>query len=96
MNGFLLAAGPPFRRGSIRGARAVDLAPTVLHLLGAPVARDAEGVVLTDLLDPQWSAAHPVRYVATWGTRADSDSGVIATQADERIREELRALGYLK
>jgi predicted AlkP superfamily phosphohydrolase/phosphomutase len=96
MNGLLIAAGPPFRKGRIYGARAVDLAPTVMHVLGAPVARDVEGVVLADLLDPGWSARYPVRYVATWGTRADADSGVIATQADERIREELRALGYLK
>jgi predicted AlkP superfamily phosphohydrolase/phosphomutase len=96
MDGFLLAAGPPFRRGRIEGARAIDLAPTVLHLLGAPAARDQEGVVLTDLLDPGWSAAHPVRYVATYGARAETEEGAIATQADERIREELRALGYIR
>ena len=53
MNGLLVAAGPPYLAGErVDGSRVVDLAPTVLHLLGAPVGRDMEGVVLTDLLDP--------------------------------------------
>ena len=95
MDGFLLAAGPPFRHGEIRGARAVDLAPTLACLLGVPAAKDQEGVVLVDLLDPAWLAAHPVRYVSSWGTREET-AGAIATEADERIREELRALGYIK
>jgi predicted AlkP superfamily phosphohydrolase/phosphomutase len=96
MNGFLAAAGPPFRRGRTAGARAVDLAPTVMHLLGGPAARDAEGIVRVDLLAREWREAHPVRYVESWGTREEPETGAIATQADERIREELRALGYLR
>jgi arylsulfatase A-like enzyme len=96
MNGFLAAAGLPFRRGVVTGARAVDLAPTVIHLLGGPAARDAEGVVLSELFDPEWNDAHPVRYVPTWGSREEVESGAIATEADARIREELEALGYLR
>ncbi len=96
MDGFLLAAGPPFARGRIEGARAVDLAPTIAHLLGVPAARDQEGVVLGGLLDPAWREAHPVRYVETWGEREETPGAAIATDADERIREELRALGYIR
>lgn len=96
MNGFLLAAGPPFRRGRVTGARAVDVAPTVLHLLGAPAALDTEGVVLVDLFDPVWRASHPLRYVASYGVRDEVEPSVIATEADARIREELQALGYLR
>ena len=97
MNGFLLAAGAPFREGErVEGARVVDIAPTVLHMLGAPVARDMEGIALTGLLREDWNREHPVRYVATYGQRESADREVIATDADERIREELRALGYLQ
>lgn len=96
MDGFLLAAGPPFRSGAEgRRVRAVDVAPTVLHLLGAPVAADLEGVVALNLLDPDWAKAHPVRYVGTWGTRK-VDGEAMPTIADERIREELQALGYIQ
>ncbi len=96
MNGFLLAVGPPFRPGAvISGARALDIAPTVLHLLGAPVARDMEGVVLIDALTDEWKKGRPIRYVESYGRR-DASSDVISTDADERILEELRALGYLR
>jgi predicted AlkP superfamily phosphohydrolase/phosphomutase len=97
MNGFLLAAGGPFRTGTVEGARAVDIGPTVLHLLGAPAPADAEGAVLTDLLRDDWNRAHPVRYVETYGDLAETGSeDVIASDADARIREELEALGYLR
>jgi predicted AlkP superfamily phosphohydrolase/phosphomutase len=98
MNGFLLAAGGPFRSGAvIEGARALDIAPTVLWALGVPVARDMEGVPLVDLFDPSWVEANPVRWVESYGLRdPGGEDEVIATEADERIREELRALGYLQ
>ncbi len=97
MNGFMLVAGPPFRRGvTYEGARALDITPTVLHLVGSPAARDMEGVVLEGLLDPEWAAAHPVRYVDSYGTREGIESTAIETGADDKIREELRALGYIQ
>ncbi len=97
MNGFLLAVGGPFRPGDrVEGARALDIAPTVLHLIGAPAGRDMEGSVLLDLFDPQWLNDHPVRYVESYGTRETTDAEAIETGADDRIREELKALGYIK
>lgn len=96
MNGILIAAGPPFPPGErIAGARAVDIAPTVLHLLGVPVARDMEGVVLEKLFTEAWWDSHPVRSVDSYGKR-EATQEVSPTAADERIREELRALGYIQ
>lgn len=97
MNGFLLAAGGPFAAGAdVTGARVVDLAPTVLWALGAPVAEDMEGVALGDLFTAEWRAANPLRSVETYGSRdLDHEGDAIPTAMDERIREELRALGYL-
>jgi predicted AlkP superfamily phosphohydrolase/phosphomutase len=96
MNGVLIAAGPPFPPGErIMGARAVDIAPTVLHLLGVPVARDMEGVVLEKLFTKSWWESHPLRSVDSYGKR-ESTQEVSPTAADERIREELRALGYIQ
>jgi predicted AlkP superfamily phosphohydrolase/phosphomutase len=97
MDGLLLGAGPPFRRGEkLKGARAVDIAPTVLHLLGAPAAQDMEGVVLERMLDPAWAAGHPVRLVRSYGPHETGEPDAISTEADERIRDELRALGYIQ
>ncbi len=53
MEGILIAAGSPFRQGaSPYQADLLDIAPTVLHLLGVPVPADMDGHILTELLDP--------------------------------------------
>ncbi len=52
--GFLIAAGPGVRRrsGAIDGSL-VDLAPTILHLLGCPIPDDMDGEPMLDLLAPE-------------------------------------------
>ena len=58
MEGILIAAGPAFRAGaSPRQADLLDIAPTVLHLLGVPVPDDMDGRVLTELLEPSLARA---------------------------------------
>ncbi|NNE43840.1 MAG: hypothetical protein HKN12_06510, partial [Gemmatimonadetes bacterium] len=96
MNGFLLGVGAPFSAGRrTPGLRAVDVTPTVLYLLGAPAARDMEGVIATEVLDPEWVGRHPVRYVESYGVRDLPAGGAISTEADDLIRRELEALGYI-
>jgi predicted AlkP superfamily phosphohydrolase/phosphomutase len=54
MEGILIAAGPAFLPGSSPcQADLLDIAPTVLHLLGVPVPADMDGHILTELLDPR-------------------------------------------
>jgi hypothetical protein len=60
--GFLVAAGPSFRPGAtLDGAHVVDIAPTLLHLMGREIPADMDGHVLTALLEAQALAANPVR-----------------------------------
>jgi arylsulfatase A-like enzyme len=50
-DGFMIAGGPSIAEGArIDGARTVDFAPTVLHLLGQPVPADLDGRVLDEML----------------------------------------------
>ena len=60
-DGFLLAYGAPMRSGRARLGSIVDVAPTVLYLLGLPVARDMDGVARTDLFKPAFTATAPDR-----------------------------------
>ena len=59
---FLVAAGPRIREGTtVEGGHIVDIAPTLLHLMGCPIPEDMDGSVLTGLLEPAELAEHPVR-----------------------------------
>jgi len=65
-DGFLLAYGGPMRSGRARLGSIVDVAPTVLYLLGLPIARDMDGVARTDLFKPAFTATRPIAFIPTY------------------------------
>jgi predicted AlkP superfamily phosphohydrolase/phosphomutase len=70
-DGLLLAVGDGIRAGgSLRAASVLDVTPTILYLMGLPVARDMEGRVLTEMIDDEFAHAHPVTYVPSYESLA--------------------------
>ncbi|MEO6006819.1 MAG: alkaline phosphatase family protein [Vicinamibacteraceae bacterium] len=65
-DGFLLAYGAPMRSGRARLGSIVDVAPTILYLLGLPVARDMDGLARTDLFKPAFTATRPIAFIPTY------------------------------
>jgi predicted AlkP superfamily phosphohydrolase/phosphomutase len=54
-DGILIAWGPPFRKGTkTEGARLIDMAPTILHLMGQSTPDDMDGRVLQELFEPDF------------------------------------------
>jgi predicted AlkP superfamily phosphohydrolase/phosphomutase len=75
-DGLLLAVGDGVRAGSaLRRASVLDVAPTILYLMGLPVARDMEGRVLTEMLDEQFARAHPVTFIPSYESLAVTPAG---------------------
>ncbi|HET7293100.1 MAG TPA: alkaline phosphatase family protein [Vicinamibacteria bacterium] len=66
-DGVVLAVGDGIRRGALleRGS-VLDLAPTLLYLMGLPVARDMEGRVWTEILDEEFLRQHPVSFIPSY------------------------------
>jgi predicted AlkP superfamily phosphohydrolase/phosphomutase len=98
--GILITAGRHLAKGVEKPAvRLVDIAPTVLTLLGMPVADDMDGRVVEELLTPEWRRARPKDTVPTYDTpewiaaraRTPLPSGV-----DADLMERLRGLGYIE
>jgi predicted AlkP superfamily phosphohydrolase/phosphomutase len=66
-DGFIAAIGNGIREGAdFRDASVLDITPTILYLLGLPVARDMEGRVATEVLDPSFTLEHPVIYIPSY------------------------------
>jgi hypothetical protein len=68
----------------------VDLAPTVLSVLGVPASREIVGRVRSDLLAPGTASGETV---ASWGRRRASSELSVDPKA---YVENLRSLGYLR
>ncbi|HET8948060.1 MAG TPA: tetratricopeptide repeat protein [Candidatus Polarisedimenticolia bacterium] len=95
--GVLAMAGPDVRRGAdLEAASILDVAPTILALLGLPAARDMDGQPLTEAFTPDFARAHPVAWIDTYGgARADDDETLIASAGDDQLVEKLRSIGYI-
>jgi predicted AlkP superfamily phosphohydrolase/phosphomutase len=89
--GVLIAAGPGIRPGRV-AAKLVDMAPTMLACVDAPVPDDLDGRVVAELFEtpPQ------VRFVPPSGpSDVRSDAPGLDAEEEAQVRERLRALGYM-
>ncbi len=93
--GMFVASGDGVRSGgTFRGSTVLDVAPTLLHLLGASVPLDMDGKVLASIFESSWLASHPPRYVDA-DTSLELEAGG-PVEASEDALEQLRALGYIE
>jgi hypothetical protein len=93
--GLLAISGAPSEHG--RGAGGVtDAAPTILYALGVPTARDLAGHPLTGLFGQVFAAAHPVRDVATYGSRVHVPRAGTGRPLDKEMIERMKSLGYVR
>jgi predicted AlkP superfamily phosphohydrolase/phosphomutase len=97
-SGIIVMAGPGVRRGAtIEGASVLDVAPTVLAILGIPVGRDMDGRVLTEALTENALSDRPITFIGTHEREGAPGGGEpIASPVDDEIKEMLRSLGYIE
>jgi len=93
--GMILLAGPGVRRGVwLPPVSILDVTPTILWLMGLPVAGDMAGRPFLSAFAPEFIEDHPVEAIPTYET-GPRETGALAGAEDEAIEERLRALGYL-
>jgi predicted AlkP superfamily phosphohydrolase/phosphomutase len=97
LNGILIVVGSDFKSGAeIANARLIDIAPTLLHLLGVPVPEDMDGKVLANAFRPDFLVARPIQSGAASGTSATDRSSGYTDEEAAKVEERLQALGYLE
>jgi arylsulfatase A-like enzyme len=94
MEGIFAAAGRGIRAGVDLGTRSIlDVAPTLLALLGRPVPADSDGTVIDAALE---DAAAVRTGDATYADRASGGEPALTAEEEATLEESLRALGYLE
>jgi predicted AlkP superfamily phosphohydrolase/phosphomutase len=93
--GLFVFNGPAVRRGHrLEGAHIQDLAPTLMHIMGLPVASWMDGRVLASVFEP--AAARPVAYAEYDLLAPDPSSVGLTVEEEDAIRAQLAGLGYLR
>ena len=91
MNGIFIASGAGVKRaGEFCGAQLIDLAPTILHLMGLPVPADMDGRVLSEAL----TDVRAVEYGGSSERRAAATAGY-SEEEEQQVIERLQDLGYI-
>ncbi|HYX77561.1 MAG TPA: hypothetical protein VE757_10330, partial [Gaiellaceae bacterium] len=90
-DGIFVLAGPAARAGAKLEAGILDVAPTIMYLLGEPVPETFEGRLLAEALKPSLLDRRPLEF-------ADDDlvAPVPERESPREVEQRLRDLGYLE
>ena len=93
MDGILFGKGPLFKSGEwLDTCKLVDLAPTILHLLGLPVPSDMDGRVLEEMFsDDGWQYPETQFVEETAVAVADEE---LSAADQQQVMQRLKDLGY--
>ncbi len=79
---------------TLQGAEIVDLAPTILYLLGLPIPADMDGRILDDGFKEKFLAQNRPLFSQEPTTR-ESGPGEYSPEEEAEIKERLRGFGYV-
>ncbi|MCA9870635.1 MAG: alkaline phosphatase family protein [Anaerolineae bacterium] len=96
MNGVFIAWGPDVQPGSlVADAALIDVAPTVLHMLGQPAPQEMDGRVLAEALRSDSLGQMRTTTLAELGFDGPGAEVGFSDEEAEYVRERLAGLGYL-
>jgi predicted AlkP superfamily phosphohydrolase/phosphomutase len=94
--GILIVNGENVNRGkTLSDSRILDVAPTILYMMGIPVPSDMDGQVLTGIFSEDYLNAHPVEYAEEVLPARKAKPLAYSEKEKEQIKERLKRLGYL-
>ena len=86
-DGIFIFAGPGVRKNNpVHSLSSVlDITPTLLALLGFPIAMDMDGDVMHDILTPEFKLQYPLKYINSYDGDRQYSSTPIESPVDDEI-----------
>ncbi len=94
MNGVIIVWGKSVKKGVIKDAKIVDIAPTVLYSVGSPVSEQMDGKVITDIFTDKFLAENPVTF-KSYNKPLKTNDHDFSDDEVASIQNQLKNLGYL-
>jgi predicted AlkP superfamily phosphohydrolase/phosphomutase len=94
--GLIVLSGPAVAAGAPVGGELVDVAPTMLYLLGEAVPADLEGRILMEALRPELLDERPPAYDDEVPAEFAPERAELEVEGAAEVERRLRGLGYLE
>lgn len=98
VNGILIIKSEKFQKSKNRNlqARIIDLAPTILYVMGLPVPENMDGEVLEKFIKNSVLAENAPQYSTDANSAAAPKNSGYSQAEEDLIRQRLQDLGYLE
>lgn len=94
--GIFFAKGPHMRPGDeVENAEIIDIAPSLLYLMGFPIPEDMDGKVLTNIFSENFLRSHPIKYTKAEDSIKEIKGKDYSEEEAKKVKEHLKNLGYL-
>jgi predicted AlkP superfamily phosphohydrolase/phosphomutase len=94
--GIVVLSGPAVAPGAPVGGELVDVAPTILYLLGESIPADLEGRILVEALRPGLLDERPPSYDDEAPAAFAPERAELEEEGAAEVERRLRGLGYLE
>ena len=95
--GIFIAKGKNIKSGlEIKNAEIIDLAPTILHLMGSPIPKDMDGKVLEEIFTDEFLKSNHINYMEEKDDSGESKASNYNESDEKKVEDHLRGLGYLE
>jgi len=91
VKGKMAARGEGFRDRSI-----IDVAPTILYLLGVRIPDDLDGSVIEEAFDKNYLASKKISFERTRSLKNEVGDSVYTDEDKKAIENQLRGIGYIE
>jgi predicted AlkP superfamily phosphohydrolase/phosphomutase len=98
INGIVVLSGGPFKKKQvINKASVLDVTPTILYLMGLPIAQDMDGQVMESAILSQYLTDHPILRIPTYETEPRQTKLTSSMSPEERKEylDKFGGIGYL-
>ena len=94
--GLIVLSGPAVAAGAPVAGELVDVAPTILYLLGEAIPADLEGRILVEALRPELLDSRPPAYDDDAPAEFAPQRAELEEEGAAEVERRLRGLGYLE
>lgn len=96
-HGVILLKGPFIKKNhTLSRAHVYDVLPTLLYMLGLPVAEDMDGKVLIEAFTDDFLRKHSLKTIRTYEDGKKRVTSRRNSKVDEKVLEDFKSLGYIK